>query len=152
MRASDEDRDRVADRLKQAAAEGRLSSEEFEQRLDKALRSRTYSQLDALLADLPRSGRWFRSVLKAPLVAAAIIATALIATVAIPVVLLLFAVIPIALFSFGPLLAIALIAWVLWDLVEDLVDDEPGFSVRHKDNARRIKVKTQNTSIHVRIW
>ena len=152
MRASDDDRDRVADRLKQAATEGRLSSEEFEQRLEKALGSRTYGQLDALVADLPRSGRWHRSILKAPLVAMAAISAALIATIAIPVVLVLLAVIPLALFSFGPLLVIALVIWGLWELLEELFDDEPERSLSAEDDPRRISVKTQNASIHVRIW
>jgi Domain of unknown function (DUF1707) len=53
LRASDADRDRVIERLRQAAAEGRLLTDELEQRLESALSARTYAQLDALLADLP---------------------------------------------------------------------------------------------------
>jgi Domain of unknown function (DUF1707) len=53
LRASDADRDRVIERLRQAAAEGRLLTEELEQRIEAALSARTYGQLDALLADLP---------------------------------------------------------------------------------------------------
>jgi hypothetical protein len=53
MRASDADRERVAERLRRATAEGRLSAEELEERLATALRARTYGQLDALVADLP---------------------------------------------------------------------------------------------------
>jgi hypothetical protein len=53
LRASDADRDRVIERLRRAAAEGRLLTEELEQRLEAALSARTYGQLDALLADLP---------------------------------------------------------------------------------------------------
>jgi DUF1707 SHOCT-like domain len=55
LRASDSDRDRVADRLRAAAAEGRLLTEELEDRLAHALRARTYGELDALTADLPRA-------------------------------------------------------------------------------------------------
>jgi hypothetical protein len=44
----------VADRLRQAAGEGRLLAEELEERLARALRARTYGELDPLLADLPR--------------------------------------------------------------------------------------------------
>jgi hypothetical protein len=53
LRASDADRDRVIERLRQAGAEGRLLTEELEHRLEAALSARTYGQLDALLADLP---------------------------------------------------------------------------------------------------
>jgi hypothetical protein len=56
MRASDGDRDRVAELLRKAAAEGRLMIEELEQRLESALSARTYGQLDALIADLPGPG------------------------------------------------------------------------------------------------
>jgi hypothetical protein len=56
VRASDADRERVADRLKEAATEGRLLTEELEQRLEAALSARTYGQLNALLADLPGRG------------------------------------------------------------------------------------------------
>ena len=53
LRASDKDRDRVADRLREAASEGRLLIEELEQRLGVALRARTYGELEAVIADLP---------------------------------------------------------------------------------------------------
>ena len=53
LRASDADRDAVAERLRQAAVEGRLDPDELEQRLHTALRARTYGDLDRLLRDLP---------------------------------------------------------------------------------------------------
>jgi Flp pilus assembly protein TadB len=53
FRASDSDREQVAERLRKAAAEGRLLAEELEQRLGAALRARTYGELDALVDDLP---------------------------------------------------------------------------------------------------
>jgi hypothetical protein len=53
LRASDADRDAVAERLRRAAVEGRLEPDELEQRLHLALRARTYGELDRLLADLP---------------------------------------------------------------------------------------------------
>jgi hypothetical protein len=59
LRASDAERDAVAERLRQAAAEGRLDTEELEERLDVALRARTYGELRRLVADLP--GRRQRS-------------------------------------------------------------------------------------------
>ena len=58
LRASDEDRDQVIDRLRKAASEGRIAAEELEQRVSSALRARTYRELDATVADLPGpSGR-----------------------------------------------------------------------------------------------
>ncbi len=54
--ASDADRERVADRLRQAATEGRILAHELEERVAQALRARTYGELDLLVADLPRSG------------------------------------------------------------------------------------------------
>ena len=56
LRASDVDRDAVIDRLREAAGEGRLEPDELEQRVDRALRARTYGDLAALLADLPGDG------------------------------------------------------------------------------------------------
>ena len=53
LRASDADRDAVAERLRQAAVEGRLEPDELEDRLHAALRARTYGELDVLLIDLP---------------------------------------------------------------------------------------------------
>jgi hypothetical protein len=57
LRASDADRDAVVDRLREAAGEGRLEPDELEQRVDVALRARTYGELAELLADLPGDGR-----------------------------------------------------------------------------------------------
>lgn len=53
MRASDDDRDRAASLLREHHAAGRLTAEEFSERLDKALQARTIGDLDDLLADLP---------------------------------------------------------------------------------------------------
>ena len=53
LRASDADRDQVADRLRKAAAEGRILAEELEERVASVLRSKTYGELDAVTADLP---------------------------------------------------------------------------------------------------
>ena len=54
LRASDADRDAVAERLRQAAVEGRLEPHELEDRLHTALRARTYGELDRVMSDLPR--------------------------------------------------------------------------------------------------
>ncbi|MFB0626437.1 DUF1707 domain-containing protein [Streptomyces sp. AB3(2024)] len=53
MRASDADRERVVERLRDAVAEGRLDMEEFEERLEAAYKSRTYVELEPLTRDLP---------------------------------------------------------------------------------------------------
>ena len=52
MRASDADRDRVIDVLRGAAGDGRLTAEEFEERMAAALASRTLGELAVLTADL----------------------------------------------------------------------------------------------------
>jgi len=53
MRAADADRDRIVERLRAAAAEGRLNSDELEGRLEVALAAPTYAELDTVVADLP---------------------------------------------------------------------------------------------------
>ncbi|HEY1180053.1 MAG TPA: DUF1707 domain-containing protein [Phytomonospora sp.] len=53
MRASDGDRQRIADRLRLATDEGRLSLGEYDERLDRAFKAQTYADLNALVADLP---------------------------------------------------------------------------------------------------
>jgi hypothetical protein len=61
MRASDRDRERAVALLQARCAEGYLSVETFEHRLDGALRARTAGELRALVADLARIGRpWLR--------------------------------------------------------------------------------------------
>lgn len=53
IRASDEDRDRVASLLREHHAAGRLTAEEFNERLDRAYEAKTLGELDELLSDLP---------------------------------------------------------------------------------------------------
>jgi hypothetical protein len=53
IRASDADRDRAAALLREHHAAGRLTAEEFNERMDKALEAKTLGELDELLADLP---------------------------------------------------------------------------------------------------
>ena len=53
IRAADADRDRVAATLREHHAAGRLTMEEFQERLDGAYAAKTLGELDALLADLP---------------------------------------------------------------------------------------------------
>lgn len=51
--ASDSDRERVAERLRAASAEGRLTADELEERLERAFSARTDTELEPLVADLP---------------------------------------------------------------------------------------------------
>jgi hypothetical protein len=61
LRASDADREAVAERLRAAAVEGRLEPDELEQRLHTAFRARTYGELSRLLGDLPAAPvKWER--------------------------------------------------------------------------------------------
>ncbi|WP_307852265.1 DUF1707 domain-containing protein [Streptomyces sp. b94] len=53
MRASDADRDRVTDMLREALAEGRLTAEEHAERVEGVLAARTVGELDVFVQDLP---------------------------------------------------------------------------------------------------
>lgn len=55
MRASDRERDEVAQRIQEATAEGRLTLEESDERLTGVFASRYRHELAALVADLPAS-------------------------------------------------------------------------------------------------
>jgi hypothetical protein len=56
MRASDTDRERVADQLREAAGHGRLTMDELDERLERAYGAKTYAELTPLVRDLPASG------------------------------------------------------------------------------------------------
>ncbi|MEU6649268.1 DUF1707 domain-containing protein [Streptomyces sp. NPDC046900] len=56
LRASDADRERVAEVLRDALAEGRLDMEEFEERLETTYKARTYGELAPITRDLPAAG------------------------------------------------------------------------------------------------
>jgi hypothetical protein len=108
IRASDADREAVAERLRHAAVEGRLEPEELEERLDAALRARTYGDLRRLLTDLPAKPLAWERRRAADVAPAARVAIAVAMRVAS--VLAVVAVVLVA--------AAALAAWwVLWALV-----------------------------------
>ncbi|MDQ6810308.1 MAG: DUF1707 domain-containing protein [Actinomycetota bacterium] len=97
------DREHVTERLRQATGEGRLATEELEQRVQAALSARTYDELDVLVADLPgprvalrRESRELRRL--RPVLGAAI---------AVPVALLLTAAVVLAITG-------VLAVWVVW--------------------------------------
>jgi len=52
-RISDADRERVAERLRTAAGDGRLTPAELEERLELAFSARTEAELEPLVGDLP---------------------------------------------------------------------------------------------------
>ncbi|MER6499468.1 DUF1707 domain-containing protein [Streptomyces sp. NPDC001455] len=56
IRASDADRDRIADILREAMAEGRLTAEEHSERVDAVYRAKTVGELEPLVRDLPAPG------------------------------------------------------------------------------------------------
>lgn len=55
IRASDEDRSRTATALGEHYAAGRLTLEEFQERLDKVYAAKTLGELNRQMADLPRT-------------------------------------------------------------------------------------------------
>jgi uncharacterized protein DUF1707 len=56
VRASDADRERVADALRRHHLDGRLDTDELQERLDRCYAARTTGDLAPLLADLPTGG------------------------------------------------------------------------------------------------
>lgn len=54
LRAADADRERAAERLRKGHAEGRLDTDEFQQRLEQCYEAKTLGQLGELVRDLPR--------------------------------------------------------------------------------------------------
>ncbi|MEU2423063.1 DUF1707 domain-containing protein [Streptomyces sp. NPDC007851] len=67
LRASDADRERVAEILRDALAEGRLDMAEFEERLEATYQARTYGALTPITRDLPAAGTPAVSLTKPPL-------------------------------------------------------------------------------------
>jgi hypothetical protein len=53
QRIGDAERDQAATYLREALAQGRLEQEEFDERVDRALRAKTQADLDPLFKDLP---------------------------------------------------------------------------------------------------
>jgi len=56
LRAADADRHKIADQLKAALDEGRLSLDEYDERVRDAYAARTYADLLVIVADLPQPG------------------------------------------------------------------------------------------------
>jgi DUF1707 SHOCT-like domain len=56
LRAADADRDRAAELLRRAAAEGRITFDELDERVSRAYTAKTFADLQALTSDLPGPG------------------------------------------------------------------------------------------------
>src|SRR5271154_5203219 len=56
LRASDADRERVAETLREAAGDGRLTIDELDERLDAVYAAKTYAELEPITHDLPGRG------------------------------------------------------------------------------------------------
>jgi hypothetical protein len=56
LRASDADRERVANVLREAAGDGRLTMDELDERLDAVYAAKTYAELEPITHDLPAAG------------------------------------------------------------------------------------------------
>ncbi|HEY3725831.1 MAG TPA: DUF1707 domain-containing protein [Solirubrobacteraceae bacterium] len=75
IRAGDRDRERAAEILRHHHGEGRIDTDELQERIDRCLQAKTIGELDRLLADLPGQGRarprssWSASPWRWPLVA-----------------------------------------------------------------------------------
>jgi hypothetical protein len=74
IRASDADRQQVVQALNQHTAAGRLSLDEFTERLDAAHRATTHGELAAITADLPAETRTRGGGTRGPLLVAAVVA------------------------------------------------------------------------------
>ncbi|MFF7728174.1 DUF1707 domain-containing protein [Streptomyces sp. NPDC008001] len=57
LRASDADRDRFAEILRDAMADGRITAEEHSERIAAVYRAKTLGELEPLVGDLPAAGR-----------------------------------------------------------------------------------------------
>jgi hypothetical protein len=86
LRASDADREQVAERLRHAAAEGRLLDDELEDRLGSAWSARTYGELDAIVSDLPTGSVGHRRRSREPIGLARAVAVAFALSVALMLV------------------------------------------------------------------
>ena len=64
LRASDADRERVAETLREAAGDGRLTMDELDERLDAVYAAKTYAELEPITHDLPDAGTGYVPAVK----------------------------------------------------------------------------------------
>lgn len=101
LRVSDAERQQTIDQLTRHTADGRLSLDEFEGRVDEVMRARTFPELAATLRDLPqvvRPGPRRPSTRK---VSVPLLMAALVVAVALIPEGLIWLLIPVAIWSFG---------------------------------------------------
>ena len=79
IRASDADRQHVVEALQEHTAAGRLSLDEFTDRVDAAHRATTYGELATITADLPAETATRRGGTSGPLLLAAAVAVLVLA-------------------------------------------------------------------------
>jgi DUF1707 SHOCT-like domain len=112
LRASDADREHIAERLRKAAAEGRILTEELEHRLTAAFSARTYGELEPLVADLPRDVvRRGRRQSSLPVPKAAIALMILIGMPMVVAVVIAAAVLLVSMFAMW-IVVVAIVMWV----------------------------------------
>jgi Domain of unknown function (DUF1707) len=85
LRAADNDREAVADLLREQHVVGRLDSDELQERIERCYAAKTYAELDAVIVDLPGEEpqisrtwsiwRWPRLALVLPLLIAIVAAS-----------------------------------------------------------------------------
>jgi uncharacterized membrane protein len=118
VRVGDVERDHALDALGKHYAAGRLSAEEFEERISAALRARTRGDLSALFLDLPSNRATWHSTPRARAdswrlagrILTAAVATALVLGV---LVALLFVVLVTTMMAFSGLIWLVLLWWLL---------------------------------------
>jgi hypothetical protein len=117
MRISDAERAEVADLLSRHYGDGRLDQHEFNERLDQAMKAKTYADLGGLFADLPRTeeeaveGPKFQGRRGGRTPLATLVLAVIVAIVAITVVG------HVLTFSFGPLLWLAILAVIAYAIL-----------------------------------
>jgi hypothetical protein len=103
LRASDAERTETAEMLRRHHAEGRLDTDELEERIERCYAAKTRGELDALTDDLPGPQRRQRPGARRPPPIAVLIAIAALVAVSVTtdahVLWLLW---PLAFFTFGP--------------------------------------------------
>jgi Flp pilus assembly protein TadB len=103
LRASDAERSETAELLRRHHAEGRLDTEELEERLERCYAAKTRGELDALAADLPGPRRRQREQRGRPRLPAAFLAIAAIVAVSVTTgAHVLWLIWPLAFFVVGP--------------------------------------------------
>jgi DUF1707 SHOCT-like domain len=106
MRASDAERGATAELLRRHHAEGRLDTDELEERVERCYAAKTRGELDAVTADLPdrrRQPSTPGSPHRAPRMPAAFLAIAAIIAVSVTTdAHVLWLIWPLAFFAFGP--------------------------------------------------